>query len=473
MPGWPTTWSASSPHWAVVGDRATRPSVSRPACEWERILAADGWTCIGWPTEYGGRGASIAHQVIFNEEYARARAPGRVSVLGEGLLGPTIIQYGTAEQQDRFLPPIVGGTELWCQGYSEPNAGSDLANVQTKAVLEGDEWVITGQKVWTSLAHQSDWCFVVCRTEPGSVRHRGLSYLLVPMDQTGVEVRPITQLTRTSEFNEVFFDGARTRAEHVVGEVGDGWKVALATLAFERGVGLLGHQLTFRRELDALVEVARANGSSADPLIRQQLARSYAELEILRFNTLRSLSGYDGPVAPAGGVDHQTVLEHLAPPAGRAGHGHPGPRGPGRRGVPLRARRLPAHLLVQSFRDHLRRLQRDPEEHHRRAGPRPATRTQGDVPMTDVRPTPRPHLPAGTGPVPRRRVTGCSTGKIVVITAAAGTGIGFATAQRCIEEGATVVVSDAHERRLGESGRRLGRAARRPTVCARWPCRAT
>ena len=266
--------------------------------EWERVLAADGWTCIGWPAEHGGRGASISHQVIFNEEYVKARAPGRVSILGEGLIGPTLIQYGTPVQQARFLPPIVAGTELWCQGYSEPDAGSDLANVQTKAVLEGDEWVITGQKVWTSLAHQSDWCFAVCRTEPGSVRHRGLSYLLVPMDQPGVEVRPITQLTRTSEFNEVFFDGARTRAEHVVGEVGDGWRVALATLAFERGLGLLGHQLTFRREFDHLCGVARANGAGSDPVVRQRLARSFAELEILRFNTLRSLSGFDGPVAP-------------------------------------------------------------------------------------------------------------------------------------------------------------------------------
>jgi alkylation response protein AidB-like acyl-CoA dehydrogenase len=266
--------------------------------EWEQELAAGGWTCIGWPVEYGGRGASVAHQVIFNEEYVRAKAPGRVSILGEGLLGPTLIQYGTPAQKARFLPPIVSGTELWSQGYSEPNAGSDLANVQTKAVLDGDEWVITGQKVWTSLAHQADWCFVVCRTEPGSVRHRGLSYLLVPMDQAGVEVRPITQLTRTSEFNEVFFDGARTGADLVVGEVGDGWRVALATLAFERGVGLLGHQVSFRRELDHLIAVARANGSATDPLIRQRLARSYGELQILRFDTLRSLSGYDGPVAP-------------------------------------------------------------------------------------------------------------------------------------------------------------------------------
>jgi alkylation response protein AidB-like acyl-CoA dehydrogenase len=267
---------------------------------WEKVLAADGWTCLGWPVEYGGRGASIAHQVIFNEEYVKAKAPGRVSVLGEGLIGPTIIHYGTPEQKARFLPPILSGTELWCQGYSEPNAGSDLANVQTKAVPDPEtgEWVITGQKVWTSLAHQSDWCFVVCRTDPGSARHRGLSYLLVPMDQPGIEVRPITQLTKTAEFNEVFFDGARTAKDNVLGEVGDGWRVALATLAFERGVAMLGHQVSFRRELDHLLEAARANGRIADPVIRQRLARAYGELEILRYNTLRSLSSIDGPVAP-------------------------------------------------------------------------------------------------------------------------------------------------------------------------------
>ena len=178
---------------------------------WERVLAEGGWTCLGWPVEHGGRGASMTEQVIFNEEYARAAAPGRVNVMGEGLLGPTLIHYGTPEQQARFLPPIRAGAELWCQGYSEPDAGSDLANVKTRAVRDGDEWVVTGQKVWTSLAHQADWCFVVCRTDPAASRHRGLSYLLVPMDQPGVEVRPITQLTRTSEFNEVFFDGARTQ----------------------------------------------------------------------------------------------------------------------------------------------------------------------------------------------------------------------------------------------------------------------
>jgi len=265
---------------------------------WEKVLADGGWTCLGWPAAYGGRGATITQQVIFNEEYARAAAPGRVSILGEGLLGPTLIHYGTPEQQARFLPPIREGDALWCQGYSEPDAGSDLANVKTRAVREGDEWVVTGQKVWTSLAHQADWCFVVCRTDPDSSRHKGLSYLLVPMDQPGVEVRPITQLTRTSEFNEVFFDGARTEASNVVGGVGDGWRVALATLAFERGVALLGYQLTFRRELDRITSLAEANGRARDPVVRQSLAQAHIELAIMRYNTLRSLAGIDGPVAP-------------------------------------------------------------------------------------------------------------------------------------------------------------------------------
>jgi len=264
---------------------------------WEKVLAEGGWTCLGWPVAYGGRGASMTEQVIFYEEYARAGAPGRVSILGEGLLGPTVIHYGSEAQKERFLPPIRQGTELWCQGYSEPDAGSDLASVSTRAELDGDEWVINGQKVWTSLAHQADWCFVVCRTDPTSRRHHGLSYLLVPMDQPGVEVRPIMQLTRTSEFSEVFFDGARTDRANVVGAVGDGWRVALATLAFERGVALLGHQLGFVRELDAIVAGARENGRSRHPVIRQRLARAYVELTIMRYNTLRSLAGIDGPVA--------------------------------------------------------------------------------------------------------------------------------------------------------------------------------
>jgi alkylation response protein AidB-like acyl-CoA dehydrogenase len=265
---------------------------------WEQKLGADGWTCVGWPRQWGGRGAPVSQQVIWSEEYVRAEAPARINVMGEGLLGPTLIAYGTGDQKRRFLEPIRAGTDLWCQGYSEPDAGSDLANVQTKAVADGDEWVITGQKVWTSYAQWAHWCFVVCRTDPEAPRHRGLSYLLVPMDQPGIEVRPIRQITGTSEFNEVFFDGARTAADLVVGEVNDGWRVALATLAFERGVGLLGDIVAFNRELDDVLRLAQKIGRSADPLVRQRLADAWIRLSILRLNTLRSLTGVDGPVAP-------------------------------------------------------------------------------------------------------------------------------------------------------------------------------
>lgn len=257
---------------------------------WERHLAAAGWTCVGWPTEYGGRGLPLSQEVIFHEEYARAGGPGRAGLVGEGLLGPTLIHFASAEQKARFLPGIVSGTEYWCQGYSEPNAGSDLANVRTTARLDGDEWVISGQKVWTSLAQWSDWCFVVCRTEPGSERHRGLSYLLIRMDSPGIEVRPIHQITGTAEFNEVFFDEARTPAENIVGEPGDGWKVAMGTLAFERGVLTLGQQMAFERELNAILGQARVNGSADDPVMRQRLVDLCIRLRIMRLNALRTLS---------------------------------------------------------------------------------------------------------------------------------------------------------------------------------------
>jgi alkylation response protein AidB-like acyl-CoA dehydrogenase len=248
---------------------------------WNQHLAAAGWTCLGWPREHGGRGATLAQQVIFYEEYARSGAPARVGYLGEELLGPTLIEFGTPEQQRRFLPKIVAVEELWCQGYSEPGAGSDLAAVATTATRDGDEWVITGQKVWTSLAHVADWCFVLARTQPGSRRGAGLSYLLVPMRQAGVTVRPIRQLTGTSEFNEVFFDGARTQAGLVVGEPGDGWRIARATLGFERGVATLGQQIGFRRELGQLVGEAQRTGAAADPLLRDKLARAWVGLEVM------------------------------------------------------------------------------------------------------------------------------------------------------------------------------------------------
>ena len=271
---------------------------------WDRHLAAHGWTCLDWPKEYGGRAASLAQQVIFHEEYARADAPIRVSHIGEQLLGPTVIAFGTEEQKQRFLPGIRDVTELWCQGYSEPDAGSDLANVKTTAVLseDGSEWVLNGQKVWTSLAHVADWCFVVARTDPTAPKHRGLSYLLVPMKQPGVEVRPILQLTKTSEFNEVYFTDARTGAANVVGGVDDGWKVAMATLGFERGVSTLGQQIGFRRELDGVIATARRTKAIDDPLIADRLARAAIGLDVLRLNALRSMTGLTGGVGGAPGT---------------------------------------------------------------------------------------------------------------------------------------------------------------------------
>jgi alkylation response protein AidB-like acyl-CoA dehydrogenase len=268
---------------------------------WNRHLAAHGWTALGWPREHGGRGLSLWQQVIFHEEYARADAPHGVNHLGEQLLGPTLIAFGTEEQQARFLPAIRDVTELWAQGYSEPGAGSDLAGVQTRARLDGGDWVVDGQKVWTSMAHVADWAFVVARTEPGSQRHHGLSFLLVPLRQDGVEIRPIEQLTSGSEFNEVFFTGARTAAANIVGEPGAGWGVAMGLLGFERGVSTLGQTVGFARELDDVVARARANGSIDDPLVRDRLAGLKVDLAAIRAFALRALSTVEGGQDSAAG----------------------------------------------------------------------------------------------------------------------------------------------------------------------------
>ncbi|TQK71373.1 acyl-CoA dehydrogenase family protein [Nocardioides sp. SLBN-35] len=300
---------------------------------WNRHLAEHGWTAVGWPTEHGGRGLSLWQQVIFHEEYARAEAPAGVNHLGEQLLGPTLIAFGTPEQQQRFLPEIIAVRELWAQGYSEPGAGSDLANVQTRARLDEStgEWVIDGQKVWTSLAHLSDWCFVVARTEAGSSRHQGLSFLLVPLRQDGVEVRPIEQLTSGSEFNEVFFTGARTSADLVVGERGSGWGVAMGLLGFERGVSTLGQTVGFARELETVVARAKENGSIDDPVVRDRLAALKAELAVIRSFALRALALVEGgqDSAAGGGAGsifklawatwHRTLGEVAMDVAGRGG----------------------------------------------------------------------------------------------------------------------------------------------------------
>jgi len=260
---------------------------------WERQMYAGGWTCIGWPVEHGGRGASIEQQVIFHEEYARAGGPGRIGHIGETLAGPTILAFGSEEQKQRFLPGILRGEQFWCQGYSEPSAGSDLANVKTKANFDETtgQWKISGQKVWTSLAHESQYCFVIARTDPTSVGHKGLGFFLVEMDQAGVDVVPIEQLTGTCEFNEVFFNEAVCSAQDIVGAPGDGWKVAMGLLGFERGVSTLGQQMLFQNEFDEIITLARKNGAAQNPAIRQRIADAYVGLKIMRANSMRILSG--------------------------------------------------------------------------------------------------------------------------------------------------------------------------------------
>ncbi|MCW2732076.1 MAG: acyl-CoA dehydrogenase [Mycobacterium sp.] len=299
----------------LVGEFAALKGLGGPGREheafderrrWNQHLAAAGLTCLGWPEEHGGRGLTVAHRVAFYEEYALADAPDKVNHFGEELVGPTLIAYGTPEQQERFLPRILDVTELWSQGYSEPGAGSDLANVSTTADLVGDEWVINGQKVWTSLAHWAQWCFVVARTEKGSKRHAGLSYLLVPLDQPGVEIRPIVQLTGDSEFNEVFFDDARTEASLVVGDPGDGWRVAMGTLTFERGVSTLGQQIRYARELSGIVELAKKTGAIDDPLIREKLTRSWVGLKTMRSYALATMDVEGG--GQAAGKDSVSKL---------------------------------------------------------------------------------------------------------------------------------------------------------------------
>ena len=256
---------------------------------WERVLGEAGWIGLGWPEAYGGRNLSLAQQMIFNEEYARLGGPGRAGHIGETLLAPTLIALGSEAQKERFLPGVREGRTYWCQGYSEPNAGSDLSNVATKAEFKHGKWVLNGQKIWTSLAHESDWCFVIARAVPGSKGRDGLVYLLVPLDQPGITVRPIIQMTGSSEFNEVYFDNAETDGDCIVGEVGAGWNVAMATLSFERGASTLAQQMQFKNELDAIIEMANKTGSSRNPLVRQRIAKAWGGLKIMRMNALRML----------------------------------------------------------------------------------------------------------------------------------------------------------------------------------------
>ncbi|MGP3978069.1 acyl-CoA dehydrogenase family protein [Streptomyces sp. 8N114] len=330
-------------HDHLVGDYASAVGQGGPGSEhqatavrrrWERELGRAGWIGIGWDRthgSYGNRAATLTQQVVWAEEYARAGAPARVGHIGENVLAPTLLAHGTDDQRKRFLPAIAHGEELWCQGYSEPNAGSDLAAVRTTAVrtdgacpdAERPDAVrthaervdavrttavrdagvgggaggyrVTGQKVWTSLAREADWCFVLARTGQGTSGRQGLSFLLVPMDQPGhIEVRPIRQMSGTEEFNEVFFDGALAQADHRVGAEGDGWRVATSLLALERGVSTLAQQIGFAAELDRVLCLALHTGAvERDPVLRDRLVRAWAELRTMRWNALRTLGGND------------------------------------------------------------------------------------------------------------------------------------------------------------------------------------
>src|SRR3954463_5476291 len=236
--------------------------------EWVKKLYGGGWICASWPQEYGGKGLKTMQQVVLNEEFAKAGAPMRADFFGDTLVGPTILQWGTEEQKQFFLPKILRGEIAWCQGFSEPDAGSDLAGLKTRAELDGDEWVINGQKVWTTQAQYADYIFLLARTDPSASKHAGISYLLVPMKQEGIEVRPIVQPDGSAEFNEVFFTDVKCPKDNVVGGLNNGWKVAMTTLGFERGSSATTSHRRFEKELEHIIDLARANGALQDPVTR-------------------------------------------------------------------------------------------------------------------------------------------------------------------------------------------------------------
>jgi alkylation response protein AidB-like acyl-CoA dehydrogenase len=271
---------------------------------WQRKLHDAGWAGVSWPTEYGGRGATLVEQAIYNEEFVRAQAPSAANVLGLAMGGPTVIAHGTDEQKRRYLEPILSAEEIWCQGFSEPGSGSDLASVKTKAVRDGDEWVVTGQKVWTTLAHHAKWCMLVARTDPDAPKHQGLTYFLMDMEQEPVQVRPLRQITGEAEFNELFMEEARIPDANIIGGEGNGWAVAITTLMHERATLAFGLQVSVKLALRELMDVARKDRASRDPIVRDRLAQLYIESEVLRLNAYRGLSAImrDGVPGPEGSL---------------------------------------------------------------------------------------------------------------------------------------------------------------------------
>jgi alkylation response protein AidB-like acyl-CoA dehydrogenase len=301
--------------WVDANNPGREPAGDEPAFQfrrkWQRELHKAGWAGVSWPKEYGGRGATLIEQAIFNEELARAQAPGLANGLGLAMGGPTVIAHGTEEQRQRYLEPILSAEEIWCQGFSEPESGSDLASLKTRAVRDGDDWVVTGQKVWTTFAHHAKWCMLVARTNPDAPKHKGLSYFLMDMEQDAVQVRPLRQITGEAEFNELFIEEARIPNENIIGGEGNGWAVAITTLMHERATLAFSLQVGVQIHLRELFEKARAargsNGHAAseDPVIRQRLAQLLIEAEVLRLNAYRGLTatmrtGVPGPEGSLG-----------------------------------------------------------------------------------------------------------------------------------------------------------------------------
>jgi alkylation response protein AidB-like acyl-CoA dehydrogenase len=272
--------------------------------DFQRELAQDGWAAVHWPPEYGGRGATLTQSAIFFEELGRSGAPLPANVLGLLLAGPTIMTWGTPEQKERYLTPILTAEEIWCQGFSEPDAGSDLASLKTRAVKDGDDWVITGQKVWTSAAQYSKWCMLVARSDSEAAKHKGLTYFLMDMEQDAVQVRPLRQITGESEFNELFIDGARIPDENVLGGVGNGWKVALTTLMNERAGLAFFLQVRLRQLLDRLIAEAAARDLLDDPVVADRLGELHLKAEVLRLTAYRGLTAIEkyGQPGPEGSL---------------------------------------------------------------------------------------------------------------------------------------------------------------------------
>jgi alkylation response protein AidB-like acyl-CoA dehydrogenase len=315
----PKDWTSR----VIAGPDIPRPEAYSFLRDWQRKLYDAGFIGLTWPVEYGGRGLTFMEELIFHEELALAKAPPILNILGVGMAGPTIVAYGTETQKKRYLPKILSCEEIWCQGYSEPNAGSDLASLQTRAVREGDHFVVNGQKVWTSVAHAADWMMLLARTDPDAPKHKGITYFLLDMHSPGVMVRPLKQLTGDAEFSEVFFENVRVPAENVLGGVNNGWQVGITTLMYERLALGFGLQVRLKIALDALIDMAKRthkNGAPAarDPLVRQKLAQLWIDTEVFKYTGARAVTKLlkgemPGPEASTGKIwwceAHQRLQE--------------------------------------------------------------------------------------------------------------------------------------------------------------------